>query len=315
MATNWQATPERKSVMPAPRFGFGRNPAVRGPSSPAFPAGLFPCAVNLADDLRGSPLCVVTVAIGSPAQGLESITIPLMREYARRCGVDFRIIRDIGECQHPKFAVMQIGRMFDQYERILYLDADVLVRPSAPNLFDACPAGRFYARNEAEWQARSWCVGFQAEMNRRLGASLDYDGIHFNGGVQLADRAHRALYEMPPYDVTARENLWFSQRFVKNQPWFNHRRLDLGIEFAPLDYQWNCLMGEANRHGAEAPATAHFLHFATEAKHKARRALQFLEGVEIDPRRVCLVTVCVGDEARACSCAWPRCWRRRTRPH
>lgn len=39
-------------------------------------------------------------------------------------------------------------------------------------------------------------------------------------------------------------------------------------------------------------------HFGTQNAEKARRALGFLSKYRVDPRRVCLITVCVGPEAR-----------------
>lgn len=253
-----------------------------------------PSSVSLQDDIRGSSNCIVTVCIGEAAHGLERVSVPLMRDYARRIGVDFRVIRDVGECQHPKYAVMQVGKLFNTYERILYLDADLIIRPTAHDIFEAHPAGKFYARNEAEWQPRSWCVGFHNRLCAQTGSAIAYDGIHFNGGVQLADRAHRALYEMPPWDVTAPANLWTPARIVKNQPWFNFRRALLEIPFAPLDAAWNCLMNDEKRGEVNG---AHFWHFATEKPRKIEIIERFMAEHRFDPRRVCMVTVAIGDNA------------------
>ena len=251
-------------------------------------------SISLDDDLRESTLCVVTVCIGNAADGLEAQSIPAMRAYAARCDADFRVIRSVGDCQHPKYAVMQIHDLFKDYERILYLDADVMVRPNAPDIFASHPAGKFYARNEAEWMPRSWCVGFLDQMNAKCGTSLVYDGIHFNGGVQLADRAHRELYRMPPWDVTKKENTFYDAHIVKNQPWFNHRRALLEIPFAWLDEEWNAVMGDA----PEITDRAYFLHACTEQKQKGKTAAEFFNAGSVDTRRVCVVTVAVGKEAQ-----------------
>jgi lipopolysaccharide biosynthesis glycosyltransferase len=257
-----------------------------------------------APDLRGSDNCIVTVCIGAAACGLESVTLPAMRAYAETCNADFRVITDLGEgnkYQHPKYAVMQIADLYREhgYKRILYMDADIMVRPTAPNAFDAFPTGKLWARNEmVNWQTREWESDFRERMNRETGVTVEHDGVHFNGGFQLTDREHADLYQMPPWCVTDSDRLWLSTRIVKNQPWFNHRRQVLGIPFGDVGFRWNALFGEDNRNGNGAIDASFMWHFGTQKGQKFQRACGLLSGHRVDTRRVSLVTVTVGDDAR-----------------
>mgnify|MGYP000882051414 FL=1 len=315
----WQATPETKrpGVSRSPRCfirgemglaRFGVNPSARylKLESARLMRGVGKESELTKPDLRGSPLCVVTVLLGKGAEGLELQSLPMLRAYAAKCSADFRVITDLGEgdkYQHPKYAVMQIGDFYDNhgYERILYIDADVLVKPDAPDMFQTFKPGRFYARNEQAFKPDGWALQYHNRVCEWTQTAHPFDGIHFNGGVQLSDRAHRVMYTMPPWDVTAPDRVWYGTRVVKNQPWFNWLRMEHGIPYGEIGPEWNALMSDFDRE-RDMGQRAHFWHFAT-APHlfKMDCANRRMNRRAFDPRRVCVVSVCVGDAANDCA--------------
>ena len=74
-------------------------------------------------------LAVVTLAIGERMRELTKLTHPRMIDYAAQCDATFKVIE---EKQFPKsdiicYEKLQIADMLAYYDRILYLDADILV--------------------------------------------------------------------------------------------------------------------------------------------------------------------------------------------
>src|SRR5262249_35081671 len=86
------------------------------------------------------PTCVVTLAAGDKAKELFAISGPGMMRYAVRCGADFRLMAPMpgGYPLAHKFAVR---KFLDRFERVLFIDVDVIVGPTAPDLFELVPGG------------------------------------------------------------------------------------------------------------------------------------------------------------------------------
>jgi len=99
----------------------------------------------------------VTLAIGGYYEKMGNITHPLMKKYADKIGVDFLCISNFGVTDitalPPKYEKFQIFDFFDKYDRILFIDTDIIVNPDAPDIFDYCPAECFGAVSEETIQA------------------------------------------------------------------------------------------------------------------------------------------------------------------
>lgn len=146
---------------------------------------------------------IFTETSGYVYSQFASLTVPLMRAYAARVGADFLYDHQELKAKYPLFRKYKVGELLAEYDRVLFLDIDILVRPDSPNLFGIVPSGHFAAFNEGAWceemelEARQWHIAavtraYNLEFN--LNMALDY----FNAGVFLADRQHVNLFEMPP---------------------------------------------------------------------------------------------------------------------
>ena len=81
-------------------------------------------------------LAVITIAIGEHYQQLSTLTHPTIRRYADRIGADFIAITEqkISETT-PHWEKFQLLDYLNTYDRILYVDTDVLIRKNCPNIF------------------------------------------------------------------------------------------------------------------------------------------------------------------------------------
>lgn len=81
--------------------------------------------------------------IATPGLDYAEQTLPLMRAYAERFGMDFKIYDDAKALPHAGFLKFDIIRDFgrSEYEHLVYVDADVEILPDAPMIPLSPPEG------------------------------------------------------------------------------------------------------------------------------------------------------------------------------
>lgn len=183
---------------------------------------------------------LATMLIGSEASTIGRYSLPLMRHYAERCGADLVLLEPspLGERIGTYYEKCQIGGLLEHYERVLYLDADVLVSPDSPDVFVQVPQEQFGAVSvEAVFQKLSR----SRRLTTALLGSVEWHVPYFNAGVMLASRAQRALFEA---DSSLLES-WHSaaeaagEGHFHDQDFFNHRLNLLGLPFYDMGQAFN----------------------------------------------------------------------------
>lgn len=188
-----------------------------------------------------SRLAVVTVASGAKTQELFAVSRPLMESYAARVGADLVILDQPGPAAWPMGAKFAIHRALERYGRIFYVDADVVLRPSVPNMFEAVPRDKIALWSDLadvlrggggfvdEFVRFRETMGFSNKPPFRLPA-------YWNTGVFVASREHLPFFEPPAPHVEipilhCAEQHWFvSQLLDGNAP-----VMDMPREF---NWQW-----------------------------------------------------------------------------
>jgi len=154
---------------------------------------------------------ITTLAVGRDLEPLMAVTLPSIENYADAIGADLSIIT-LSQINDPSpfYEIFQIRRLFHYYERIIYIDLDVVVRDGAPDLFDIVPEDHlgvfmesrmqtgtlvdFYRTNSCRLQSMESVPDNPSEQ-RTLVADC------FNNGVTVMSARHRYLFEMP-VDIT-----------------------------------------------------------------------------------------------------------------
>jgi lipopolysaccharide biosynthesis glycosyltransferase len=132
---------------------------------------------------------VVTIAIGDAFRDMAALTHPSIAAYARRVRADFISITHAEGS--PYTAKMRISELLWIYDRILYLDTDILVRPECPDLFDLVPPDQF-----GVWLASTDNRGFGPMIAGVQAARGDigWREPYFNSGVMVVSRMHRPAF-------------------------------------------------------------------------------------------------------------------------
>ena len=220
-------------------------------------------------------------------------TLPAIKRYATKCKADLIIWDDVPtEYKHPKYRLMAMRDI--KAKRIAHFDGDTAPAFDAPDIFEMYPAGSMYMWDEKEIRKPGEIASFQAGIEKHTNQSVAWDGHWWNPGVMLCDNEHLRAFEMPPWDPTEKQYLWYGNT-VKNQPWLNWNIRHKGIQVKPLDRNWNCITALKSSH----PEDAHILHFGAEkVPDIIPRKLAMIDRyrAKISPR-VLLVTVVVGKAA------------------
>lgn len=136
---------------------------------------------------------IVTLVVGEEAEKMAIIAIPFMKEYARKIDAELIVLGQskISQELGAHFEKFQIYNLLKKYDRIIYLDIDIIVTPWARNLFSIVNAGKLgvisvedlFKNSQRE---KGW-------LDEILGP-INWDAPYFNSGVIVADKSHIEIF-------------------------------------------------------------------------------------------------------------------------
>jgi hypothetical protein len=182
-----------------------------------------------------SDRAVVTVAVGKDGRDLLAITRDHMKAYARRLEADFVVLDWPGNPLHPLTSKFAIYRTLEHYQRIAYIDADVLLRNGCVNVFDACQPNELgfvdelpHHKQQPKFQCEKTLVEFRKRHGFKPIAKLPW---FLNSGVMVIPRSAADLFKPPTFPLTAGH--------TAEQDTINARVLDSGHPYRLLDRRCN----------------------------------------------------------------------------
>jgi len=141
---------------------------------------------------------LVSTRADENVQEQSNITHPILRDYAQRVGADFAIldhvpVSDSGD-NRPHYRIMKQYELFDEYDRILQLDTDMLLHPECPNLFEAVPYEYLASVFEDKGSRQVPRVRTMMAMQQKFG-DIGWRSCYINTGVFLASRIHKEIFQ------------------------------------------------------------------------------------------------------------------------
>jgi hypothetical protein len=83
------------------------------------------------------------VALGESYRQLAELTHPSFKRYAERFGLDFLPVIQRSTAGAPDFGKLSCGALLGEYERVIFVDTDVLISDDCENLLDIVPEDHF----------------------------------------------------------------------------------------------------------------------------------------------------------------------------
>lgn len=209
---------------------------------------------------------LVTIAIGKAYEAIAKLTHPTLMAYASRMRAEFVSIGSHKFKAEGYFEKFQLYEMMDTYDRIVYMDTDIVVRDDCPSLFELVPPDKFGAYDEHAMANEVEKSIHKSVMDKAAKAyGEDKASIFYNTGVMVASRIHKKLFDPP--DKTIPMEYW-------EQPLINLRLAKLGISTMDIGYRFN-RMQYIDKVVGENRLQSYVIHYAgiQKADHLIREDL------------------------------------------
>jgi len=204
---------------------------------------------------------IVTVAIGDEYREMADIARPTLDAYADKVNADIiEIDRVINDSDHHHLEKFQIKELLNDFDRILYVDADILIHPDCPDLFDIVPkdcVGAVPDCHNGKWGNINRFNEIIAVQDK-LG-NANWNAGYFNSGVIVLSKEHAALFDNPELRNE------FNSQFV-DQTLINFNLHKNKFKFYPLGTEFNGMEinGFSSRIEDSNKTNAFIMHFAHE---------------------------------------------------
>lgn len=208
-----------------------------------------------------SNLLVITVATTQQGSDLHSVTGPTQRAYAQKCGADYVAIT--GDSIYPAWTMFDKFRIHPYlklYERILYLDADVVIRPNCPNMFEIFSAGVLHAHDDTPFiQHDKWDWYKEVRevaLSQKLPIPDRQSFCMLNSGVVLMDSSHAGLWAPSKFPIPT---YWCSEQNLETIRMVNSRTPWTPL---PRHFNWQWWIGDHLMPDAKGQREAFIVHGA-----------------------------------------------------
>ena len=212
---------------------------------------------------------LVTMTIGESP--IWAYTLPPMYAACLRHGWAFEQIamrkshlaRYSDPAMNLMFEKFQTMDYLDRYDRVLMLDADALMSPHCPDVFEAVPEeaiGGVFEDVGSRAKSRSMEIAKIKELaiDPRLG---DWRTGYMNSGVMVLSRCHREALTLDFNDVMVRDVSL--RRVFPDQNVMNYLCRRSGWPIVDLGYKWNHMtMFSEDWNGSPDWHDSHILHYA-----------------------------------------------------
>lgn len=177
---------------------------------------------------------IVTIVNGDKYEEIWKRVEPFFLAYAEKCDAELVILKGIegGNLPSPhwiKFSVYDLLKK--EFDRIAFIDADIIIRDDAPSLFDVVPEDEFGIFNEGLYAPRNICI--YEVMKKYNVQGFRYDGTtYYNTGVMVFSRRHRHIFKVTE-EIKPLRNSFGEQTFL------NMKIMLSGEKVFDLPYKFN----------------------------------------------------------------------------
>jgi lipopolysaccharide biosynthesis glycosyltransferase len=167
---------------------------------------------------------------------MTSLTLPLIQKYAKDCGADFHILNQEPPAwtpEHPPrahYRIMKFYDLFEEYDRILSVDCDLLICKNCPNIFETVDPDKVGSIYEDVGHAQDHRRGQIRAAQEQFG-DVGWTEGYINTGFAVFSKKHRDIFQ----PINGQYFMDFGIDDV-HLCWQIHKH---GFEIQQLPYQWN----------------------------------------------------------------------------
>ena len=162
---------------------------------------------------------IVTIVSGDKYKAIWERVEPYFVAYAEKCDAELIVLGggDVPSAHWLKFSIYDL--LHKQFDRVAFIDADILIRPDAPSIFDIVPEDEFGIFNEGYYTPRAICLH---EVKKVYNVDLSkWDGTtYYNTGVMVISKCHRHIFkvnsEIKPLRNSYGEQTYLNMRIIQS---------------------------------------------------------------------------------------------------
>jgi len=187
-------------------------------------------------------------------------TLPIQKMWAKKWGADYMVLDDPAYSRRAMwcYRTLIFYDLFEEYDRILYLDADLIINKSCPNIFDIVPYDTIGAVLEDKGSRRKERLDRIKRTKAHLG-DIDWQEGFFNMGVYIVSKVHRDMFQRVD------GKLWEDMGW--DSPFYSYQIARLGYKYIDLGYKFNHMsMFSEPWNGSPSRFDSYIIHYAGGAK-------------------------------------------------
>jgi lipopolysaccharide biosynthesis glycosyltransferase len=174
-------------------------------------------------------------------------TLPIFEMWAKKWGADFKVLDDLSY-NKLGFAMWNYRSMvfydwLNDYDQIIYMDSDIIINKSCPDLYNLVPFDVIGMVLEDKGSRRKARLNRIKRIKTKLGMTVDWTEHYFNAGFFIVSNAHKniftkingKLWDGPGYD---------GLHYMSNIKKHGYKYVDLGYKFNHMSMfsePWNGL--------------------------------------------------------------------------
>lgn len=197
----------------------------------------------------GSSRLIATRADENHKQ-IAEITHPNIKRYADFCKADFLSIEDCKD-EHRHYRILQFYNLFDEYDRILSIDTDILVLKTCPDVFEIVKYEDVGSIFEDVGSRKKDRKGRILKIQDQFG-DIGWTSGYINTGFAVFSKCHKEIFK--------KEDLYMDLGY--DDVWLGYRIRKFGFKIHELPIQMNFMSMFTEPWSNEDRTSAHVLHYA-----------------------------------------------------
>lgn len=211
---------------------------------------------------------LICTGIMGQAIAYREFTIPTIEKYAERIQADFHLITDDNR-KFPNhkhtYEKFQINDFLDQYDRVLWVDCDIIVKPDVTeNIFNIVPKEQlgvlWDGKHFREHRTKRRLLKEIHQIQKGLG-DISWKYGYFNAGVMVFSQEHKILFK-DGFEYALPLKIWT----WNDQSVFNYHRAKYKVKTYALQPKWNAMNNKVNPKWLIN--NANFAHFSGRIQKK-----------------------------------------------
>ncbi|MCK4792821.1 MAG: hypothetical protein KAV87_54330 [Desulfobacteraceae bacterium] len=199
-------------------------------------------------------LLVVTCADESTTAYTKH-THPILRMFAERWEAEFRIL-SVPLNIRESCRLFELYNIFEDYDRIFYIDSDVVINKNCPNMFDIMPydtIGLVFEDKGSRLENRRARI---VPIRKGFGGAEHWTSGYFNMGVFICSKIHRDIF------TKVNGQIW-GDRLGFGQTHFNYQVMKRKYKHVDLGYKFNHMsMFSEEWNGSPSRFDSYIIHYA-----------------------------------------------------